>query len=113
MRFWVRVAEVDGNLKLEAEHLLANLIDSPREAAVLVLIAPGSRRLEVMTTQMARRRISDQAVGLAVLTMTSTFAVGDLVGGIANGLRQLSDAAGRGPEAEPEVYPAQLEPSPH
>ncbi len=46
-----------------------------------------------------------------VLTMTAAFAVGDLVGGIVNGLRQLSDAAGRGPEAEPEVYPAQLEPS--
>jgi len=112
MRFWVRVAEFEGNIKLEAEHLLANLIGSPRDPALLVLIAPGSRRLEVMTTQMARRRISDQAAGLAVLTMTSLFAVGDLVGGIVNGLRQLADAAGRGPELEPEVHHGQLESAP-
>jgi hypothetical protein len=29
--------------------------------------------------------------------MTSSFASGDLVGGIVNGLRQLSDQAGRPP----------------
>jgi hypothetical protein len=113
MRFWVRVAEFDGNPKLEAEHLLANLTESPREAAVLLLIAPGSRHLEVMTTHLGRRRISDQAAGLAVLTMTSAFAVGDLVGGIVNGLRQLSDAAGRGVEPESELHHAQLEPAHH
>ncbi|MDP9429273.1 MAG: DUF5130 domain-containing protein, partial [Actinomycetota bacterium] len=30
----------------------------------------------------------------AVLSMTNAFASGDLVGGIVNGLRQLSDQAG-------------------
>jgi hypothetical protein len=50
-----------------------------------------------MTTQTAGRRITDHAAGLVVLSMTSAFAVGDLVGGIVNGLRQLSDAAGRPP----------------
>ena len=111
MRFWVRVAEFEGSAKLEAEHLLANLIDSPREAAVLLLIAPGSRQLEVMTTHLASRRITDQAAGLAVLTMTSAFAVGDLVGGIVNGLRQLADAAGRGPDPAESLI--QLEPAHH
>src|SRR5215211_1373491 len=32
---------------------------------------------------------------LAVLSMTTSFAGGDLVGGIVNGLRQMSDQAGR------------------
>jgi hypothetical protein len=98
LRFWVRVGEFENNPKLEAEHLLVNLVDSTREPAVLILVAPGSRRVEIKTTQSGRRRITDQAAGLAVLTMTSAFAVGDLVGGIVNALRQLADAAGRPPE---------------
>jgi hypothetical protein len=114
MRFWLRVGEFDGNLRLEAEHWLANLIDSTREAAVLLLVAPGERRIEVMTTQHAKRRITDAAAGLSVLTMTSSFAVGDLVGGITNGLRQLSDAAGHAPAVEGEITPrGQLEGSAH
>ena len=36
----------------------------------------------------------DRACALAVLSMTGSFAAGDLVGGIVNGLRQMSDQAG-------------------
>ena len=39
----------------------------------------------------------DRACALAVLSMTGSFAAGDLVGGIVNGLRQLSDQAGHPP----------------
>ncbi|HEX4018286.1 MAG TPA: DUF5130 family protein [Frankiaceae bacterium] len=95
MRFWLRVGEFDRDPKLEAEHLLTNLIDGPRDSAVLILVAPGSRVVEIMTTHAAKRRITDQAAGLVVLTMTSSFGVGDLVGGLVNALRQLADAAGR------------------
>lgn len=98
MRFWLRVGEFDFEPRLEAEHLLANLADSTREPGVLVLVAPGARRVEIMTTQAARRRITDQAAGLVVLTMTSSFEVGDLIGGIVNALRQLGDSAGQLPE---------------
>jgi hypothetical protein len=95
MRFWVRVGEFDRDPKLEAEHLLANLAENTRDPAVLILVAPGTRVVEIMTTSAAKRRITDQAAGLVVLTMTSSFGVGDLVGGLVNGLRQLADAAGR------------------
>jgi Domain of unknown function (DUF5130) len=95
IRFWLRVGELATDPHLEAEHLLANLVPSLREEAVLILVAPGARRVEIMTTHPARRRISDQAAGLVVLTMTSAFAVGDLVGGIVNAFRQLAAAAGR------------------
>jgi uncharacterized membrane protein len=95
MRFWLRVGEFDRDPKLEAEHLLANLVENPRDAAVLILVAPGTRVVEIMTTHSAKRRITDQAAGLVVLTMTSAFGVGDLVGGLVNALRQLADAAGR------------------
>jgi uncharacterized membrane protein len=94
VRFWVRVGEFDRDPQLEAEHLLANLTESTRDPGVLILVAPGARVVEIMTTSAARRRITDQAAGLVVLTMTSAFGVGDLVGGLVNGLRQLADAAG-------------------
>lgn len=110
MRFWLRVGEIDANVRLEAEHWLANLIGSTRDEAVLLLVMPGARRVEVMTTQFAKRRITDSAAGLAVLSMTSAFAVGDLIGGIVNGFRQLSDAAGHPRAVEGEI---QLEPTAH
>jgi hypothetical protein len=94
MRFFVRIGPFSMEPRLEAERLLTNLIDQPHDAAVLILLGPEERRLEVMTTASAKRRLSDSAVGLAVLAMTSSFGVGDLVGGLMNGLRQLADAAG-------------------
>jgi hypothetical protein len=94
MRFWVRIGPFSMDPRIEAERLLTNLIDEPHVPGVLIMLGPGERRLEVMTTAAAKRRLSDSAVGLAVLTMTSSFGVGDLVGGLLNGLRQLADGAG-------------------
>ena len=105
LRFSLRVGPVESEPRLQAERLLAHIADSPRDAVVLLMVAPGERRVEVMTTPAARRRITDHAAGLAVLSMTSTFAVGDLVGGIVSGIRQLADAAGRagGVQGAPEL----------
>jgi uncharacterized membrane protein YgcG len=99
LRFWVRIGPFAMEPRLEAERLLTNLIEEPHDAGVLILLSPGERRLEVMTTAAAKRRLPDSAVGLAILTMTSSFGVGDLVGGLLNGLRQLSDSAGHGEPA--------------
>jgi Domain of unknown function (DUF5130) len=94
IRFRVRVGAVDGDVTVTAERLLANLLDGARDPAVLVLVSPGQRFVHIMTSAAARRRINDSAAGLAALTMRSSFALGDLVGGIINGLRQLADTAG-------------------
>nr|MDT0664500.1 DUF5130 family protein [Micromonospora sp. DSM 115978] len=85
IQFSVRVGAVDGDVKLEAERMLANTVTAPREQAVLVLVSPGQRFVHIMTTPGAKRRISDSAAGLVALTMTSSFALGDLVGGLVNG----------------------------
>lgn len=100
IRFVVRVGSVDGDAKLTAERMLANLVDPKQDAGVLILVSPGQRFVHVVTTQAAKRRISDSAAGLATLAMTSSFALGDLVGGIINGLRQLADAAGAAAPAD-------------
>ena len=77
-----------------AEKLHAALGDrSP--AAVLVVVAPGQRRVEVVTGPLVRRRVPDRVSALAVLSMTSAFRGGDLVGGIVDAMRQIADSAGR------------------
>ena len=42
-----------------------------------------------------RRRVPDRVSALAVLSMTSAFRGGDLVGGIVDAVRQIADSAGR------------------
>ncbi|WP_250283500.1 MULTISPECIES: DUF5130 family protein [unclassified Frankia] len=101
IRFAVRVGAVDDDPELFAERLLANLAARPGDPAVVILVSPGQRFVHIKTTRGARRRVTDQAAGLAVLTMTSSFALGDIVNGIINGLRQLADAAGPQPSGSP------------
>lgn len=81
-------------LRATAERLHAAL-GQRAEDGVLLLVAPGQRRLEIVTGPDARRRVTDRAASLAALSMTTSFSGGDLVGGIVTGLRMLADAAGR------------------
>lgn len=91
-----------GNLELDdlsqfrsaCERLHAALGDR-NPSAVLIVVAPGQRRVEVVTGPLARRRVPDRVAALAVLSMTTAFRGGDLVGGIVDAVRQIADAAGR------------------
>jgi len=80
------------------ERLHAALGDRTR-TAVLIVVAPGQRRVEVVTGPAIRRRVPDRVAALAVLSMTTAFSGGDLVGGIVHGIRQIADAAGHGSTA--------------
>ena len=63
--------------------------------AVLLVVAPGQRRVEVVSGPVVRRRVPDRVAALAVLSMTTAFGGGDLTNGIIDALRQIADAAGR------------------
>lgn len=65
------------------------------DEAVLIVVAPGQRRVEIVTGAGVRRRVPDRVCALAVLSMTTAFSGGDLGGGIVEGLRQIADSAGR------------------
>jgi len=78
-----------------AETLHAALGEERARSAVLVVVAPGQRRVEIVTGPAARRRVPDRVAALAVLSMTTAFSGGDLAGGIVDGLRQVADAAGK------------------
>jgi uncharacterized membrane protein YgcG len=62
---------------------------------VLLVVAPGQRRVEIVTGPRVRRRVPDRVCALAVLSMTTAFSGGDLAGGIVDALRQIADSAGR------------------
>ncbi|MCU1621576.1 MAG: uncharacterized protein JWL79_421, partial [Frankiales bacterium] len=85
-----------GDFRAASEQLHAALGDRAH-SAVLLVVAPGQRKVEIVTGPSARRRVPDRVAALAVLSMTSAFSGGDLAGGIIDGLRQLAEAAGRRP----------------
>jgi uncharacterized membrane protein YgcG len=63
--------------------------------AVLVLVAPNAHRVEIVTGSELRGRLSDRDCALAALSMSSSFAGGDLAGGILQGMRMLAQRAGK------------------
>jgi uncharacterized membrane protein YgcG len=91
-----------GDLELEdvsqfrsASERLHAALGERSPSAVLIVVAPGQRRLEIVTGPTVRRRVPDRVSALAVLAMTSAFRGGDLTGGIVDAVRQIADAAGR------------------
>jgi uncharacterized membrane protein YgcG len=84
-----------GQFRSAAERLHAALGAERAQTAVLVVVAPGQRRVEVVTGPRVRRRVPDRVCSLGVLSMTTAFGGGDLAGGIVDALRQFADAAGR------------------
>jgi uncharacterized membrane protein YgcG len=94
LHFSVYVGPVEGDIREHAERLHAAL-GAVASRGVLVLVAPGDRQLEIVTGKESARRLADRACALAALSMTTSFAGGDLVGGTVQGLRMLSEASGR------------------
>jgi uncharacterized membrane protein YgcG len=91
---YVGPGEEDTRANAEAMLVQAGLHTRP---AVLVLVEPVRRRVEVVTAPEARARIDDATSELAVATMTRQFARGDLAGGIVAAVDLLAAAAGSGP----------------
>lgn len=94
LRFTLYVGDLGSPTRARAEELHAYSGGNTAEA-VLIAVSPGQRVVEIVTGSAAARRLPDRACALSVLSMTTAFAGGDLVGGIVNGLRQMSDQAGR------------------
>ena len=102
LRFTLYIGDLGRQTRTRAEEL-HGLSGGDLTESVLIAVSPGQRVIEVVTGSAAARRIPDRACALAVLSMTGSFAGGDLVGGIVNGLRQMSDQAGH-PQALRHPY---------
>jgi uncharacterized membrane protein YgcG len=88
----VFVGDPDGDLREHGRRLLAALGDAA-DTSVVVAIDPAHRRLEILTGSTAARWLDDRATALGAMSMTSSFAAGDLAGGIVAGLHTLSEHA--------------------
>ena len=87
--FLVRIGVLDGG-RADAEALVAARgAEAPR--TVLVAVDPPARALEIVTGSAASAVLDDRTCALASLTMTTSFAAGDLVGGLVRGLQVLTD----------------------
>ena len=93
LRFTLYIGDLGRQTRTTAEEMHGRSGGDPAES-VLIAVSPGQKVVEVVTGHAAARRLPDRACALAVLSMTTSFANGDLIGGIINGLRQLSDQAG-------------------
>jgi uncharacterized membrane protein YgcG len=93
LEFSVYVGASEGETRRFAERLHAALVAPAK--SVLLLVDPAARIVEVVTGVEARRSLDDTEVSLAVMSMQSAFAAGDLVGGVKAGVLQLAEHARR------------------
>lgn len=101
----VYVGPVEEDPAEHADRLLAEA-GVPGLPAVLILVAPEARRIEIRTSPVAKDRVSDEAAERAVAAMRPPLADGDLVAGLAAGLAVIAAAAGKpvaGAAAGPEL----------
>lgn len=95
LQFTVFVGGVEADPRQYAEQLMVELGLVARPA-VLLLVAPPQRRFEIVTAPHARDRLTDAECRMAAASMTASFAVGDIVGGVCEGMRLLAQYAGPG-----------------
>lgn len=93
--FSVFVGRANGDPRAFATQLHNSLVAPSR--SILVMLDPAARALEIVTGGVVRRTLRDQEVELTALQMQSSFANGDLVGGLRRGIQMLADHA-RAPE---------------
>ena len=62
--------------------------------AILLLVSPEARRVELVTSAEVRDRVSDETCANAIAEMTRFFARSDIAGGIVVGTHMLQTAAG-------------------
>ena len=96
--FSVFIGSVEGEVRDHALQLHASLGDDAA-IAVLTFVEPEARRVEIVTGAVARRTLDDRAAALASLSMSTSFAGGDLAGGILNGIRMMTQSATKPPVA--------------
>ncbi len=89
LSFSVRLGALEGGRRQAQALVAARGAGAP--ATVLVAVDPLARSLEIVTGSTAAQVLDDRTCALASLTMTTSFAAGDLVGGLCRGVQVLAD----------------------
>ena len=95
----VYLGSVEGDARANAEAMFA-AAGLQTKPAVLLLVAPNQRRVEVVTAPDVTDRLPDEACARCIDVMTPRFASGDLAGGLVEGVRRLAAEAGPGTSPE-------------
>jgi hypothetical protein len=91
LTFSVFIGVSEEESRAYAERLHKALTDP--DHSVLVMCDVEFRKLEIVTGIEARRALSDLECRLAAAAMLTSFAGGDIVGGLTIGIQQLGEAA--------------------
>jgi uncharacterized membrane protein YgcG len=91
LAFSLFVGDSEDDSRAYAEKLHRTLPDP--DHSVLVMCDPDSHKLEIVTGVAVRRVLDDLECRLAAAAMQTSFAGGDIVGGLAAGIQQLGEAA--------------------
>jgi uncharacterized membrane protein YgcG len=115
LQITVYLGAVGEDARADAERLFV-ASGSHARPAVLLLVAPSARRVEIVTAPAARLRLTDAACADAVDRMVERFRRGDIAQGIIDGIDHLAQLAGPGRapadgEELPDVIGSDDEPS--
>lgn len=94
LRFAAYLGDLGGDPRAKAEEILDSLGDDA-EYTALVAVSPAQRTVQILTGSEAALRISERGTRAAVLSVAASCADGDLLGGLINGVRILTDHAGQ------------------
>jgi len=92
LTYSVFVGDTEGDPRAAGRRLLGAL--GPKaDQHVVSVVDPSHRDLAILAGSKAAYHLDDRATALAAMSMTSSFAAGDLAGGIIDGLRTLAEHA--------------------
>lgn len=89
----VYVGGLDGPSPRAAAEKLLLAMGPAASDTVLIAVDPARRRSEVVSGPAARRRVDDHTAALVTMGMVSSFAHGDLAGGLVHGIQMLGEHA--------------------
>ena len=91
VEFSLFVGSAEGDPRAFATQLHNSLVAPAR--SILIMVDPDARALDVVTGGYVRRTLTDKEVELTALQMQTSFAEGDLVGGLKRGIAMLAEHA--------------------
>jgi uncharacterized membrane protein YgcG len=89
VEFSLFVGSAEGDPRAFATQLHNSLVAPAR--SILIMVDPDARALEIVTGGYVRRTLTDKEVELTALQMQTSFAEGDLVGGLRRGIAMLAE----------------------
>ena len=100
LQLCVYLGPADGESRQHAEHLF-QAAGAHTRPAVMLYVAPGARRVEIVVAPHLTDRVSDAAAQSTIEEMIPLLAAGNVLSGLEIGLQRIAAAAGPARGDEP------------